>query len=102
MPAVLMQLQMLLSALSAFMQVTPLAAKPRALEALSFVGRALSAGAAAAEEVEDLADRLRVLRLEVEQMAQRREPLRPEELDAALARVRAASAGFQEAVRGRG
>lgn len=102
MPAVLMQLQMLLSALSAFMQVTPLAAKPRALEALSFVGRALSAGAAAAEEVEDLADRLRVLRLEVEQMAQRREPLRSEELDAALARVRAASAGFQEAVRGRG
>jgi len=101
MPAVLMQLQMLLSALSAFVQITPLSAKPRAMEALGFVGRALSAGAAAAEEWDDLSERLRSLRLEVEALAERREPLSPEDLEDALSRVRAASAGFRAAARAR-
>lgn len=102
MPVFLMQLQMLLSALTTVLQHSPLGEKPRAREALDLVASALSAGAAAAEDVHQVSDRLRDLRQEVERLAQRPSPVSPEELESALAQVRAASAGFRAAVQARG
>ena len=92
----MLQLQMLLAALSAFLPLVPEESRERAAEVLTVVGKALSAGGAIATNLDDLAAKLAAIRAEVEAMAGRH--VTPEELDTAMNRVRAASAAFREAL----
>ena len=92
----MLQLQMLLAALSAFLPLVPEDSRERATEVLTVVGKALSAGGAIATNLDDLAAKLAAIRAEVEAMAGRH--VTPEELDAAMNRVRAASTAFREAL----
>jgi hypothetical protein len=94
----MLQLQMLLAALSAFLPLVPEESRERAGEVLNVVGKALSAGGAIAANVDDLAQKLAAIRAEVEAMAAAGRSATPEQLDAAMARVRAASAAFREAL----
>jgi DNA-binding NarL/FixJ family response regulator len=87
---------MLLAALSAFLPLVPEESRERAAEVLSVVGKALSVGSAVATNLDDLAAKLAAIRAEVEAMAGRQ--VTPEELDAAMNRVRAASSAFREAL----
>jgi hypothetical protein len=92
----MLQLQMLLAALSAFLPLVPEESRERAAEVLAVVGKALSAGGAIATNLDDLAVKLAAIRAEVEAMAGR--GVTPEELEGAMTRVRAASAAFREAL----
>lgn len=94
----LLQLQLLLAALSALAPLLPGSGEGPVLRALGFVGQALSAGAAATQDLAVLAGKLKAMREEVEAIAVRETPLAAEELDAALERLRAASAAFRAAL----
>jgi hypothetical protein len=94
----MLQLQMLLAALSAFLPLVPEERRERVGEVLTTIGKALSAGGAIAANVDDLAVKLAAIRAEVEAMAQAGRSVSPEELDAAMARVRTASAAFRAAL----
>lgn len=94
----LLQLQMLLSAVVAVLQASPLDQKPRVHAVLAAVGEALRFGAAAGEGAQALAVRIGALRRELEALGARETPLRAEEVDAVLARVRSASEAFRAAV----
>ena len=60
--------------------------------------KALSVGGSIATNLDDLAAKLAAIRAEVEAMAQAGRNVSPEELDAAMARVRTASAAFRAAL----
>jgi hypothetical protein len=94
----MLQLQMLLAALSAFLPLVPEDSRERAAEVLNVVAKALSAGGSIATNLDDLAAKLAAIRAEVEAMAQAGRSVSPEELDAAMARVRTASAAFRAAL----
>lgn len=94
----LLQLQLLLAALSAFLPLVPAEYRIRAAEILDVAAKALAAGGSVAVNVDDLAVKLAVIRAEVEAMAASGRVVSTEQLDAAMVRVRAASAGFRAAL----
>lgn len=94
----LLQLQLLLAALSAFLPLVPEEHRVRAGEILDVVAKVLSAGGSIASNVDDLAVKLAAMRAEVEAMAAAGRAVSEEQLDAAMVRVRAASAAFREAL----
>jgi hypothetical protein len=94
----LLQLQLLLAALSAFLPLVPAEYRVRAGEILDVAARALSAGGVIATNVDDLAVKLAAIRAEVETMAASGRAVSAEQLDAAMARVRAASTAFRAAL----
>lgn len=94
----LLQVQMLLAALSAFLPLVPETQRSRAAEILVLAGKALSAGGVVAVNLDDLTAKLAAVRADVETIAAAGRVVSTEELDLALARVRAASAVFREAL----
>lgn len=94
----ILQLQLLLAALSAFLPLVPEAQRNRAAEILDLAAKALATGESIAANVDDLAVKLAAVRAEVEAMAATGREVSEAELDAAVARVRAASAGFRAAL----
>lgn len=94
----LLQLQLLLAALSAFLPLVPEAHRVRAGEILDVVAKALAAGGSIAGNVDDLAIKLAAIRAEVEAIAASGIGVSAEQIDAAMARVRTASAAFRAAL----
>lgn len=94
----MLQLQMLLAALSAFLPIVPKEARARAAEILDMAAQALAAGGVVAANLDDLAKKLAAVRAEVEAMAASGRTLSGDDLDAAMARVRTASAAFRAAL----
>jgi hypothetical protein len=94
----LLQLQLLLAALSAFLPLVPEEHRVRAAEILDVAAKALAAGGSIATNVDDLAVKLAAVRAEVEAMAATGRVVSEEQLDAAMVRVRAASAAFRTAL----
>lgn len=95
----LLQLQLLLSALSAVLPLLPNAWRMRAGEILGIAGKALSLGGALSISADELAQKLAAIRAEVEAMAAAGHTVSADELDAAMARVNAASTALREALR---
>lgn len=94
----IMQLQLLLTALSALLPFAPEPQRARFAEVLDVAARALAAGGVVAANLDDLAAKLAAVRAEVEAMAAAGHKVSAAELDAAMARVRAASAAFRSAL----
>jgi len=94
----IMQVQMLLAALSAFLPLAPEAQRTRATAILDIAAQALAAGGAVATNIDDLAKKLAAVRAEVEAIAASGHAITDTEMDAALTQVRAASAAFREAL----
>lgn len=94
----LLQLQLLLAALSAFLPFVPENARARAGEILDVAAKVLSAGAVIAPNLDDLAQKLAAIRTEIEAMAAAGEVVSDDQLDAAMARVGAASTAFRDAL----
>ena len=94
----LLQLQLLLAALSAFLPLVPEDYRARAGEILDIVAKVLSAGGSIASNADDLAVKLAAVRAEVEAMATAKAAVSAEQLDAAMNRVRAASTAFRAAL----
>jgi hypothetical protein len=94
----ILQLQLLLAALSAFLPLVPADSRARVGEILDMAGKALSAGGAVATNADDLARKLADVRSEVEAMAAAGRRVTAAELDAAMMRVRSASAAFRAAL----
>ena len=94
----LLQLQLLLAALSAFLPLVPEDHRIRAAEILDVAAKVLAAGGSVAGNVDDLAVKLAAIRAEVEAMAAGGRTVGVEQLDAAMVRVRAASAAFRTAL----
>ena len=95
----IMQLQLLLTALSALLPLAPEQYRVRIAEVLDIAAKALAAGGSVAANLDDLAAKLAGVRAEVEAMASAGHKVSEAELDAAMARVRAASAAFRAALR---
>jgi hypothetical protein len=93
----LLQLQLLLAALSAFLPLVPEERRMRAGEILDVAAKVLSASGAVATNIDDLAVKLAAIRAEVEAMAATGQSVSAEQLDAAMIRVRSASAAFRAA-----
>ncbi len=83
---VIAQLEMLIAAISAFLPLIPEEQRDRATRFLSLAARGLSAGAHAAANLEDLADKLALIRAEVEAMAEAGASVSAAQLDAAMER----------------
>lgn len=94
----LLQLQLLLAALSAFLPLVPVEHRVRAAEILDVAAKALGAGNAIAANVDDLAVKLAAIRAEVEVMAVSGHAVTSEEFEAAMVRVRVASGAFRAAL----
>jgi len=94
----LLQLQLLLAALSALLPLLPDTLRVRAGEILDVAGKALSLGGALSTGAEELAQKLAAIRTEIEAMAAARHTVTADELDAAMARVSDASTAFREAL----
>jgi hypothetical protein len=94
----LLQLQLLLAALSAFLPLVPEEHRVRAAEILDVAAKALAGGGSIATNIDDLAVKLAAIRAEVEAMAASGRVVSAEQLDAAMARVRAASTAFRAAL----
>jgi len=98
----LLQLQLLLAALSAFLPLVPADQRVRAGEILNVAANVLAAGGSIASNLDDLAVKLAAVRAEVEAMAASGRTVSAEQLDAAMARIRAASAAFRAALEAAG
>jgi hypothetical protein len=94
----MLQLQMLLAALSAFLPLAPAEHRTRAAEILDVAAKALAAGGSVATNLDDLAAKLAAIRAEVEAIAISGEMVSAAQLDAAMDRVRSASAAFRAAL----
>lgn len=94
----IMQLQMLLAALSMFLPLVPSESRIRAAEIIDVVAKALAAGNAIGANLDDLAAKLAGIRAEVEAMAAAGRAVSAEELESAMTRVRSASAAFRAAL----
>lgn len=94
----MLQLQLLLAALSAFLPLVPDEYRGRAGEILNVAAQALSVGGGIATNVDDLAAKLAAIRADVEAMAASGAVVTADQLDTAMARVRAASAAFRAAL----
>ena len=89
---------MLLAALSALLPLLPEALRTRAGEILDVAGKALSLSGALSTGADKFAQKLAAIRAEIETMAAARHSVTVDELDAAMARVIAASNAFREAL----
>ncbi|MGE0829203.1 MAG: hypothetical protein AB7O04_07620 [Hyphomonadaceae bacterium] len=98
MNGLVLQLQLLLAALSAFLPLVPEKSRDRASEILDMAAKALAAGASVTGNLDDLAKKLAAVRAEVEAIASAGRAVTPDELDAALQHVKAASAAFRAAL----
>lgn len=94
----LMQLQLLLAALSAFLPLVPEDYRVRAAAFLDLAAKALAVGGSVATNVDDLAIKLAAVRAEIEAMVASGQTVSVEQLDAAMLRVRSASAAFRAAL----
>jgi hypothetical protein len=94
----MLQLQLLLAALSAFLPLVPEQHRARISDVLDIAASALAAGGSVASNLDDLAAKLAAVRAEVEAMAAAGRSVSAEELEAAMTRVRAASAAFRTAL----
>ncbi|MBL8530790.1 MAG: hypothetical protein JNK94_03555 [Hyphomonadaceae bacterium] len=98
MQQIIVQVQMLLVALSGLLPLVREEHRGRAGEILAFAGAVLKASGALAANASDLARKLTDVRAEVESMAESGRPVTAEEMEGAIARVRAASAAFRAAL----
>lgn len=98
MQSLILQVQLLLAALSAFLPLAPNRLRQSAVELIHVAGDALSVGASVAHEIDDLAAKLAAIRAEIEKMAAAGHQVSADELDAAMGRVRIASAAFRAAL----
>lgn len=98
MSKILLQVQLLLAALSALLPLVPADRRDRAAEILEVAAKALAFGGALSGNLDDLALELATIRADVEGMAATGEPVGAEAFDAAMGRVRAASAAFRIAL----
>lgn len=94
----IMQLQLLLAALSTFLPLAPSESRERIADVLDAAAKALAASGAIASNIDDLAVKLAAVRAEVEAMVAAGRQVTADELDVAMARVRAASADFRAAL----
>lgn len=94
----MLQIQMLLTALSAVLPLIPVEQRTRAAEFLDMAARALTVGGTIAGNLDDLARKLAAVRAEVEAMAATGRAVTAGELDAAITHVRTASAAFRAAL----
>jgi hypothetical protein len=94
---VVVQLQLLLGALSAILPLSPPEHRARLAEVFELAGRVLSVGALGGETLNDLTTKLRRVRVDIERLVETGAPVTPEQLDAAMAKVRRASAAFRAA-----
>ncbi len=94
----MLQLQLLLAALSAFLPLAPAEHRTRAPEIIDIAAKALAAGGSIGANLDDLAAKLCAVRAEVEAMAVAGRAVTSEEIDAAMMRVRSASAAFRAAL----
>jgi hypothetical protein len=98
MQAIIVQIQLALGALAALLPLLPGSGREEAARILEAIGRALAAIDLVAENYDDLALKLKVLRAEIEVMAQAGAPAGVEAVEAAFVRVKAASEAFRAAV----
>ncbi len=98
MPNLLLQLQLLLAALSALLPLIPSDFRTKAASFLDLAGRALSVSASAAADVSDLADKLATVRAEIETIAAAGRAVTADEFDAVMTRIITASAAFRAAL----
>lgn len=98
MTKVMLQVQLLLAALSALLPLVPESRRARAAEILDLAVRALAFGNAVGANLDDLARKLAAVRADVEAMASAGREVSASEFDAAVDRVRAASAAFRAAL----
>ena len=98
MPALILQIQLLLATLAALIPLVPQRVRSAASDLLKLASDALAIGASAAHELEDLAAKLAALRAEMEAIAASGREISADELDAAMHRVRLASAAFRDAL----
>ncbi len=94
----IVQLQMLLAALSVLLPIIPEENRVRAAEIIDAVAQALAASGAVGANLDDLAAKLAAIRAEVEAMAAAGRAVSAEELESAMTRVRSASAAFRAAL----
>ncbi|MBC7770548.1 MAG: hypothetical protein H7124_17340 [Phycisphaerales bacterium] len=97
---IVFQVQLLLAALSALLPLVPVSHRGRVAEILQVAASALSFGGALAGNIDDLSVKLAAIRAEVEEMAAAGREIGAAELDAAMTRVRIASADFRGASAG--
>jgi hypothetical protein len=102
MHALILQIQMLLAAVGAVAPLAPEPIRPKLVAVFKLIGEALSAVDAGADALEKLAPRLSRIRRDVEALAESGQPVSADALDAAMARVAAASAAFRRAARAGG
>jgi hypothetical protein len=98
MTSLIMQLQLLLGVLSALLPLLPAPFRVRVGAVLEAAAGALALGDAVAANAEELAQKLASVRAEIEAMAASHHVVTGDELDAAMARVSAASAAFRSAL----
>lgn len=96
--SLLLQVQMLLAALAAFLPLVPDKHRARAAEILELAANALAASGAVASNVDDLAVKLASVRAEIDTLVKSGASVSAEQLDAAMARVRSASTAFRTAL----
>jgi hypothetical protein len=94
----LVQVQMLVAALSALLPLVPDEHKGRATAILEIAAKALAAAASASANADDLAFKLIAIRDEVDAMVRAGRTVTAVDLDAAMARVSAASAALRAAL----
>jgi hypothetical protein len=87
----------MLATLSALLPLLPPERRRQIGEILELAGQAVAAGGALAANLTAASERLAAARREFEAMVASGRPLSAEDLDAALARVRTASAAFRSA-----
>lgn len=98
MSRLILQAQLLLTAISALLPLVPHRHQARVGEVLGAVNHALAAGNAIAANAEDLSEKLASIRREIETIAADGRAIDAAALDGAMARVHAASADFRDAI----
>jgi hypothetical protein len=94
----LAQVQLVLAALGAFLPLIPDKSRAAAANILNGLADALTLATHASADFDDLAAKLKALRGEVEAMAASGAEASEDEIEAAFARVSAASAAFRAAL----
>ncbi len=93
----ILQVQLLLAALSAVLPLAPAGNRAHLAHVLETIAAALKLGQSAVEAGDNLAANFAALRGEVERMAALSAHASPDELETAFERVRSASAAFRSA-----
>lgn len=96
--SVFVQVQLLMGALSALLPLAPEAMREKLAAVLDLAAQALRLTQAAARERDDLAEKLRRIRADIEAIVASGAAITPTRFDEAFARVQAASASFRAAL----